>query len=150
MAIIKWKPRHEWNPFADMLDLQSSLNRFLGFTLGRRAPETTLWSPSVDIYREGDNFILKSELPGLGKDDIEITVQDNMVTLKGTKKEEKEIKDEHYYHSERSFGAFERSFELPSTVDRSKIKASFKDGVLEVTLPVAEEAKPKQIKIDIS
>jgi len=150
MAIVRWKPRREWNPFTDMLDLQNNLNRVLGFALGKRgASDETTWNPSVDIYRQGENFILKSELPGLGKDDIDITIVDNIVTLKGTKKYESEIKDEDYYHVERLFGTFERSFELPANIDRSKVKALFNNGVLEVTLPLAEESKPKQIKINI-
>ena len=139
-----------WVFFTDMLDLQNNLNRVLGFALGKRgASGETTWNPSVDIYRQGENFILKSELPGLGKDDIDITIVDNIVTLKGSKKYESEIKDEDYYHVERLFGSFERSFELPANIDRSKVKALFNNGVLEVTLPLAEESKPKQIKINI-
>jgi len=150
MAIVKWRPIREWNPFAEMLDLENRLNRFLGFTLGKQTGTGVVsWSPSVDVYREGDNFVLKSELPGLTKDDIDISIQDNIVTLKGTKKEEKEVKEENYYHSERTFGTFERSFELPSNIDRSKVNATFKYGILNVTLPVSEESKPKQIKINI-
>ena len=150
MAIVRWRPRREWDPFADMLDLQNSINKLFNLSIGRRTPgEPSTWTPYVDIMRKGDNFILRSELPGLKKDDIEITVQDNVVTLKGEKRDEKEIKEDDYYQCERCFGAFQRSFELPSAIDRSKIKANFKDGVLNVTLPIAEEAKPKQIKVDI-
>ena len=150
MAIIRWRPRREWDPFADMLDLQNNINRLFNLSLTRKGEEGIAgWSPNVDIYKEGENYILKSELPGITKDDIDITIQDNLVTIKGSKKEEKEVKEDDFYHCERRFGSFQRSFELPSPIDKKNVKASYKDGVLEVILPVAEEAKPKQIKIDI-
>jgi len=150
MAIIRWRPRREWDPFTDMLDLQNNINRLFNLSLTRKGDEDiTGWSPNVDIYKEGENYILKSELPGMTKDEIDIAIQDNLVTLKGSKKEEKEVKEGEYYHCERRFGSFQRSFELPAPIDKKKVKASYKDGVLEVTLPMEEEAKPRQIKIDI-
>ncbi len=85
----------------------------------------------------------------MAKGDIDITVRDNIVTLKGNKKEEKEVKEGNCYQIKRQFGSFQRSFELPSAIDRNNVKAKFKDGVLNVTLPLAEEAKPKQIKVNI-
>lgn len=148
MAIIRWRPRSEWDPLGDILDLKDNLNKMINTSL-RKGGDLAGSYPTVDIFKQGEDYILKSELPGISKDDIDITIQDNMVTLKGSKKVEKEVREEDYYHCERVFGSFQRSFELPSTIDRKKVKASFKDGVLEVTLPLAEEAKPKQIKIDI-
>jgi len=150
MTIVKWRPRREWDPFADMLDLQNNINRLFNLSLIRKGDEGIIgWSPNVDICKEGENYILKSELPGMTKDEIDISIQDNVVTLKGTKKEEKEVKEDSYYHCERRFGSFQRSFELPAPIDKKKVKASYREGVLKVTLPMAEEAKPKQIKIDI-
>jgi len=151
MALIRWRPRREWDPFTDMLDLQNNINRLFSLSLGRKgAGEPTAWNPSMDVYREGDNYILKTELPGIKKEDLEITIQDNIVTLKGEKKDKRETKEDDYYFSERCFGSFQRAIELPAAIDRSKVKANVKDGILEVRLPLAEEAVPKQIKIDIS
>ena len=150
MAIIRWRPRREWDPFTDILDLQNNINRLFNLSLRHTDEEGLVgWNPNVDIYKEGDNYILKSEIPGMNKDEIDIMVQDNVVTIKGAKKLEKEVKEENYYHSERRFGSFQRSFELPGPIDKKKVKASYKDGVLELALPIQEEAKPKQIKIDI-
>jgi len=149
MALIRWKPRREWEPFTDILDLKDNINKLFNLSL-IRSGEGAGWNPTVDIFKKGDDYVLKTELPGITKDDIDITIQDNVVSLKGVKKVENEVKEEDYYHCERTFGSFQRNFELPSLIDRKKVKASYKDGVLEVTLPLAEEAKPKQIKIDIS
>lgn len=148
MAIVRWRPRREWDPLGDILALKDNLNKMINMSLRREGDISSL-TPTVDIFKEGDDYILKSELPGISKDDIEISIQDNVVTLKGTKKQETEVNEDNYYHCERVFGSFQRSFELPSVIDRKKVKATYKDGILEVTLPLAEEAKPKQIKIDI-
>ncbi|MBN1900868.1 Hsp20/alpha crystallin family protein [Candidatus Sumerlaeota bacterium] len=148
MAIIRWRPKREWDPLGDILDLKDNLNKMINTSL-RKTGDLSASFPNVDIYKQGEDYILKSELPGITKDDIDITIQDNVITLKGTKKEEKEVNEEDYYHCERLFGSFQRSFELPSVIDRKKVKATYKDGVLEVTIPLAEEAKPQQIKIDI-
>ena len=150
MALVRWRRRNDLDPFNDLIDLQSNINRLFNMSLGGRgAAQPVAWTPNVDIYKEDDSFVMKTELPGLQKEDIDVSVQDNVVTLKGEKKYEKEIDEENYYHSERSFGSFQRSFELPAPVEREKVKASFKDGVLEVKLPLAEEAKPKQIQVNI-
>ncbi len=92
---------------------------------------------------------MKAELPGVSRDNIDIQVQDNTLSLKGERKFEREVKEENYLRIERSYGAFQRAFNLPIVVQQDKIKAVFKDGVLEVTMPKAEEAKPKQVKIDV-
>jgi HSP20 family protein len=109
----------------------------------------TAWAPPVDIFETEDKVVLKAELPGLRKEDIEIQVRDNTLTLKGEKKFEKEVKEESYHRVERAYGSFQRSFTLPSTIKQDAIEASFKDGILEISLPKAEEAKPKQIKIQV-
>lgn len=148
MAIVRWRPRREWDPLGDILDLKDNLNKMINTSL-RKGGDLAGSYPTVDIFKKGEDYILKSELPGINKDDIDISIQDNVVTLKGTKNEEKEVEEGNYYHCERVFGSFERSFELPSVIDRKKVKATYKDGILEVILPLAEEAKPQQIKIDI-
>lgn len=106
-------------------------------------------TPSVDIFEEGDDVVVKTELPGMTKDEIEINLTDNTITLSGEKKKEEKIEKKDYYRMERSYGSFSRSFTLPTDVQADKAKASFKDGVLEVRIPKTEEAKKKVQKIKI-
>ncbi|HEU5393475.1 MAG TPA: Hsp20/alpha crystallin family protein [Candidatus Methylomirabilis sp.] len=148
MAIVRW------DPFRDLMSIQERMNRLFDQTLSRtRAEEegiaASTWVPSVDIYETPDRVVMKAELPGLTREDIEINVRDNTLSLRGERKFEKDVKEENYLRIERAYGSFQRSFTLPATIQQDKIKAVFKDGVLEVTLPKAEEAHPKQIKIDV-
>lgn len=106
-------------------------------------------SPSVDIYEEGDDIVVKSELPGMTKDDIEVNITENTITISGEKKAEEKVEKKNYYRLERSYGSFCRSFELPAEIKPDKAKASFKDGVLEVRIPKSEEAKKKVRKVTI-
>jgi HSP20 family protein len=106
-------------------------------------------SPSVDIYEEKDNIIVKAEIPGMEKKDIEVSLTDNSITISGDKKKEKKVEKKDYYHYESSFGSFSRSFSLPSEVQTDKAKASFKGGVLKVTIPKTEEAKKKKKKVEV-
>jgi HSP20 family protein len=152
MPLIRWRPRREWDPFFDMLGLRDEINRLFNVSLTKgtgATPGAVTWAPAVDIVEEKGEYIVKAELPGLTKDDIDISVQGNIVTIKGEKKQEKEVKEGSYYSLERSFGRFERSFELGAEIDASKVKATFKDGVLELVLPQSESAKPKQIKVEV-
>jgi HSP20 family protein len=128
------------------------MDRLFSHYLGRTGSEEEalapgVWAPAVDIYETDEKLVIKVELPGLKKEDIDIEVRDNTLTLKGERKFEKEIKRENYHRVERAYGSFQRSFTLPSTVKQEAIEASFKEGILEISLPKAEEAKPKQIKI---
>lgn len=148
MAIVRW------DPFRDLMSIQERMNRLFDQTLSRTRPEdegiaASTWTPSVDIYETPDRVVMKAELPGLTREDIEINVRDNTLSLRGERKFEKDVKEENYLRIERAYGSFQRSFTLPATIQQDKIKAVFKDGVLEVTLPKAEEARPKQIKIDV-
>jgi HSP20 family protein len=106
-----------------------------------------VWAPVVDIYETDEKMVIKAELPGLKKEDIDIEVRDNTLTLKGERKFEKEIKQENYHRVERAYGSFQRSFTLPSTIKQEAIEATFKDGILEVSLPKAAEVKPKKVEI---
>jgi HSP20 family protein len=108
------------------------------------------WIPAVDIFETNEAIVLKAELPGITAQDISVEVKDNTLTLKGEKKFEKEVKEENYHRVERSYGSFQRAFTLPGTIHQEKVKAKFKDGILEITLPKVEEAKPKQVKVEIS
>ncbi len=147
MAIAKW------DPFKELTTIQDRINRLFDENIGRvRFPDIELaagsWNPAVDIFETRDCVVLKAELPGLEKKDFSIEVKDNLLTLKGERKFEKETNEENYYRMERAYGSFVRSFTLPTTVDKDKVKAKFKDGVLEVTIPKTEATKPKQIAIE--
>lgn len=146
MAIVRWRP------LRDLYRLQEDMDRFIddffhGFP-GREV-ETGMWSPSVDICETEDAVIVTAEVPGMKKDDIKISIQDNVLMLKGEKHQEKEAKQENYHRLERVYGSFRRSFSLPASVDASKVKASYKDGVLRIELPKKEEARPKEIPITV-
>jgi HSP20 family protein len=144
-----------WRPFAEMARWERDMERILGaFLGGRRASaedsETGLLrEPSVDLYMENDQVVVKAEMPGMSKDDIQVTLSDNVLTIKGEKKKEEEDKGKDYYRSERIYGASVRSLQLPAEVDPEKIKATFKNGVLEIRLPKTEDAKKKEIKINV-
>ena len=147
MAITRWRP------FKDVVSIQDEMNRLFDDFFGRPVLKTGwtegVWSPTVDISEDKENVIIKSEMPGMSKDDVKISIQDNVLTLKGEKKQEKEEKDKNYHRIERNYGSFCRSFQLPTSVKSDKVKASYKDGVLSVTLPKTEEVKPKEIPISI-
>jgi len=106
-------------------------------------------APAVDVFEEKDDIVVKAELPGIEKDNIEVNLTDHHLTIKGEKKKEEEVKDERYYRSERSYGSFMRTVELPKDVHADKVKASFKNGILEVRLPKTEDAKAKEIKVRV-
>lgn len=108
------------------------------------------FSPDVDLHEEENQYILKADIPGISKENLEVSFLDNVLTIRGERKEEKEAKEKNCYRFERWSGAFERSFEFASEIDTAKVKASFKDGVLELVIPKAESAKPKQVKVSIS
>ena len=145
MAVVRW------DPFRELGMLQDRMNRLFDDTgRGWRSDEpaaTTSWSPSVDIFETEGEIIVKAELPGLERKDIVLHLENNVLTLRGERKFEKETKEENYHRIERSYGNFSRSFSIPATVDDEKIRADYKDGVLKIALPKKEQAKPKQIKI---
>ena len=143
MALVRWDPARE---LASM-EIDRLNNMFSNFLGGEGLART--WVPPVDIY-ETDNHevVIKAELPEMKREDISVTFENNVLTLKGERKLEQEVKRDSYQRIERRFGSFTRSFTLPSTVDASKINASYKDGVLTIRLPQREEAKPKQITVN--
>ena len=147
MAIVKV------DPFRELATMQDRMARLFGDTYLR--DEDTgfrgAWTPAVDIF-ENDNhdLVLKAELPGMSREDIEVTVENSTLVLKGTKKFEAEVKDEQYRRIERSYGTFHRSFTLPNTVDATKVSADFRNGLLTVKLPFREEAKPRTINVDVA
>jgi len=148
MALVRW------DPFRNVATLQDRINRMFDEAFLRSKDiddEVSLasWKPTVDIYDTDDAIILKVELPGVDKEKVAVDVKDNVLTLKGERSIDKEIKEKNYYRRERSFGSFHRSFTLPTTVTPEDIKATYKDGILTVEVPKPEEKKPKQITIDI-
>lgn len=105
--------------------------------------------PAIDVYEDKDDIVVKAELPGMTKDDVQVKLSDHLLTIKGEKRKEEEIKEENYYRSERAYGSFVRSLELPKDVHPEKVKAAFKNGVLEIRLPKTEEAKTKEITVKV-
>jgi HSP20 family protein len=138
-----------WDPVRDLLALNDRVTRLLGDSPARFpvVDSTGGWFPPVDIVEEGDQIVLRAEIPGVAKDEIEVQVENGTITLRGEKKQEKQVETENAYRVERYYGGFTRSFVLPTSIDSDRIKATYKDGVLEVVLPKAEEAKPRKIKV---
>ena len=144
-----------FDPFRELSTMQDRINRIFGDAYTRRYDDDLTqrgeWFPPVDIYENGnDEIVLKAELPGLQREDIELRVENNTLTLRGERKRESDIKQEQYHRVERSYGAFSRSFSLPSRIDTENVRAEFKEGVLSIKLPVKAEAKPRQIEVAIS
>lgn len=139
MAIIRW------DPFRELTQAQSQLNRLVDQVWNRQERES--WLPAVDVFDRKDSVELKAELPGMDSDDIQIEVEDNVLTIKGERKFEEKVEDERYYRIERRFGSFQRSLALPQGVKADEIQAAYEDGILTVTVPKAEEEKPKRIEV---
>jgi len=144
-------PIVRWEPIRDLVTTQDRMNRLFNETLGRffgdEGARTGVWMPAVDIYETEQTVVLQAEMPGVDPKDVEATVHEGTLYLKGERKYEKEVKEENYHHVERAYGSFARSFALPTSVDAEKVQAEFKDGVLTLTMPKKEEAKAKKIKI---
>ena len=146
-------------PFMGLTRWQREMDRKMDDFFGRRmtpwwperwmSRDIDISSPSIDVYEEKDDIVVKAELPGMDKNDIEVNLSDSHLTLKGEKKKEEKVEEENYYRCERSYGAFMRSVDLPAAVQADKIKASFKNGILEVRVPKSEDAKAKEIKVKV-
>ena len=148
MAVIRW------TPFRELATMQERMNKLFEDVM--RSPDrpdegfsVAAWAPAVDIYETDKEIVMKAALPGMQEKDIEIKIEDSTLIVSGERRMEEEVKEENYHRIERSYGSFHRSFSLPQTVDRDKIKAGYKNGVLTVTLAKREEVKPKQIRIDV-
>jgi len=144
MTIVRWNPLH------DMATNQERLSRILDGFYARPQEDfaRSAWVPAVDIYSNGDHeLVLKAELPDMKEEEIDLTVEDNTLTLRGERKLDPEVPEEQFHRIERSYGSFARTFALPPTVDADRVSAQYKAGVLTVRLPLREEAKPKQIKV---
>jgi len=140
-------------PFTALNRIRNEIERIFEDPFGLTAPSTSFfegWEPSVDVYEDKDKITVKAELPGMKKEDITVALDGDTLTISGERKHEEEHKDKETYRSERYFGRFQRSITLSQQVDPRKIQANYKDGVLTVTLPKSEEAKPKQIEVKTS
>jgi len=137
MAIIRW------DPFREMTQLQNRFDRLFEAVGGRQES----WLPAVDVFDTQDAVVLKAEIAGMNPDDIQIEVEDNVLTIKGERKFEEKVDEERYYRVERRFGAFQRSLALPQGVKSDQIDAAYDEGILTVTVPKAEQEKPKRIEV---
>ena len=141
------------DPFREFATLQDRMNRLFGnvYLRDEDVAARGQWMPPVDIFEtESHDLVVKAELPDMTREDIEVTVENNTLTLKGTKKLSDSVKEEQYRRIERSYGTFSRSFTLPNTVDAAKVSAEYKNGVLTVKLPFREEAKPRTINVEVA
>ena len=150
MSIVRWEP------FRDLLTLQERMNRI--YDQATRNPgqspsgeeQLGTWAPAVDIYETEKEIVLKADLPGVNLSDVDIRLENNILTVRGERHFEKEVKQENFHRVERIYGTFARTFTLPNTVNPEKIDAAYDNGVLQITMPKREEARPKQIKIAVT
>ena len=151
MAILRWQP------YRELATAQERFNQFFNQAFGsafgpesEEALSTRVWSPAVDVFETGQNLVIKADLPGLDPKDVEVTVEGRTLSLKGERREERDVKENGYHRVERSYGSFARTFTLPVTVNPDSVAADYANGVLTLTLAKREEAKPKSIKIQVS
>lgn len=144
--LASWPALDRWSTLRDELDSLFEMPLWSGF--GRQSQLFSAWTPALDVYQNNDNVVAMIELPGMKKEDIEISLHDGMLTISGERKTETQEGDK-AERSERYIGKFRRSITLPTRIDANKVSASYKDGILTVTLPKAEEAKPKQIQVSV-
>jgi len=156
MALIRWQRPEtaRWDPFRQLSTLRSEIDRlfeepFSALSEGMQ-PFMSGWSPALDVFEDRDNLTVKAELPGMKKEDIEISLHDGVLTLSGERKEAQKFDQGEIHRSERFVGKFQRTLTLSTTVDIDNVKATYKDGILTVVLPKSEQAKPKQIQVKTS
>lgn len=140
-----------WEPFRGVTTLQGQINRLFNEGFERAGEESSLsaWAPAVDIYETEQELVVKADLPDIDPKDLDIRVENNILTIRGERKFEKKVSEENYLRVERSYGCFARSFTLANTVNSEAIKAEYQNGVLTLSIPKREEAKPKQIKVNV-
>ncbi len=155
-ALTRWEAFGRWNPWKDLEELEKRLSSVFGPALAtaggekKEAIAVAEWSPLVDITEDEKEYVVKAEIPEMKKEEIKINVHDDVLTVSGERKYEKEEKGKKYHRVERAYGSFMRSFTLPGDADGTKVNAEYKDGVLKVHLPKSEKAKPKAIEVKIA
>jgi HSP20 family protein len=143
MALVRW------DPFRDLTTLQTEVNRLFSRASGGEVSDRQSWTPAIDVVETDDAIVLKAELAGMDPKDINIEVQDNVLTVSGERRFEEEVKEDRFYRIERRYGSFSRSLALPPTADEGKVDAKYDNGLLQVTIPKAEIAKPKKITVSV-
>jgi HSP20 family protein len=142
-----------WDPFRELEEMSDRLNRMFARPATRTNGKETMivadWTPTVDISETEAEYQIKAEIPDVKKEDVKVTLEDGVLTIQGERKQEKEEKGKKYHRIERSYGSFVRSFSLPDVIDEERVKADFKDGVLNLHLPKSEKAKPKAIEVKV-
>ncbi len=142
-----------WDPFINMTNLQNRINRIFDDVARSRDVEDDIniytWKSAVDIYDDKDSMVITVELPGAEKKDISVEIKDNIISIKGERVSDKEVKEENYYRKERDYGSFHRAFTLPSAVSSDKVMAKFKDGLLKIEIPKPEKDKPKLVSVNV-
>ncbi|HWX19104.1 MAG TPA: Hsp20/alpha crystallin family protein [Candidatus Binatia bacterium] len=153
-SLTRWQqPNLTWQGFGRLTDLREEIDRLFEAPLAELARTSQLlsgWTPALELYEDKDNIYMRAELPGMKKEDIQLSLHDGSLSISGERKHEEKFKDAEVYRAERFFGRFQRTVSLPTSVAVDKVKAQYKDGVLSVTLPKAEEAKPKHIDVNVS
>jgi len=147
MALVKY------NPIRELRTMQEQMNRLLNLSWNHDLPGEDImdgiWQPAVDIYETADSIVIKAELPDVDQKDIDVRIEENTLTLKGERKQDRDVQKENYHRIERYYGSFQRSFSLPATIHQEKVSATCEKGVLTIILPKKEETKPKQINIQV-
>jgi HSP20 family protein len=144
---------NSWDVMRELATMQERMNRIWGGGYDRGPDDVTNrgWVPPVDIYEtEAREIVLKAELPGLRREDINLTLENNTLTLRGERRRDESVKEDRYHRIERAYGSFSRSFTLPNTTDPGRVRADYRDGVLTIALPLREEARPRQIQVEVS
>ena len=156
MGLERWRPfgaSERWEPLRNATDIQGEMNRLFDSFFGRPVmPSATMergWAPAVDLYETKDDLVVTFEVPGVSEKEINVSITGDLLTVRGERHLGHDTNDGSFYRVERTYGKFERNVPLPVPVQADKVKASYRDGVLEVRLPKAEEVKPKQIKVDV-
>jgi HSP20 family protein len=153
MAMERWRPIDRFDPFRNVGEIQQEVNRIFDSFFGRPSAQGArgdrVWAPLVDMYETKDDLVLMAEVPGVKEKDVSVSITGDLISIKGERRFDEEMKEPSVLHLERVYGRFERLVQLPMPVQADKVKATYRDGVLEIRLPKAEEVKPRQIKIDI-
>jgi len=156
MAVERWCPfgstLDRWEPLGGLNEIQTEVNRLFDSFFGRPAGlgvAERIWAPAMDMYETKDDLVVSLELPGVKEKEVQVSITNDILTVKGEHTQQQEVKDENYQRLERWFGKFERSIPLPMPVQTDRVKATYRDGVLEIKLPKAEAVQPREIKIDV-
>jgi len=141
-----------WEPFRGLTSLQDQVNRLIKDSFRGTGADSSLtaWAPAVDVYETENELVVTADLPGMNEKDLDVRVENNMLTIRGERKFEKSVNEDNYLRVERAYGSFTRSFSLPNTVNTEGIKAEYNNGVLTVKMAKREESKPKQVKVSVA